>query len=85
MGDTDMLVTKEDVTMKYRGYGEITIPKGTRLTNNTAMGVDKNYNFVADLSWIPTYNDGTVRSGLIHDADYYGINIPKHLTEEVGT
>jgi hypothetical protein len=79
-----MLVTKEEITMEYREYGEITIPKGTRLTNHTATGIDMNYNFVADLSWIPTYEDGTKNYSLTHDADYYGINIPRHLIEEVG-
>ena len=75
---------KHDVTMNFRDYGEITIPKGTRVTNNTACGVDPNYNFVADLSWIPLHDDGkTKQYGLIHDATYYGINIDKKHIEEV--
>ena len=71
-----MHVTSQDVKMKFRDYGEITIPKGTRLTHQTALGVDKNYNFVSDLSWILPYADGTKQHGLIHDAIHYGINIP---------
>jgi len=77
-----MLQTNQDVTMTYREYGEITIPKGTRLTHNTAMGKDLNYNFVDDLSWIPLV-DGIKQFGLIHDATYYGINIPKEFVEDI--
>jgi hypothetical protein len=78
-----MLVTKQEIKMKYRDYGRITIPKGTRITHRTALGIDPNYNFIDDLSWIPLHDDGkTKQFGLIHDATYYGINIPKELLEE---
>ena len=35
------LVTKEDVTVNFRNYGEIVVPKGTLLTNKTADGEDE--------------------------------------------
>lgn len=67
--------TKCDVTINFRDFGNITIPKGVDLTNNTACGVDKNYHFVKDLTWIKT-NYPTIDRVLLHDATYYGINIP---------
>jgi len=77
-----MLRTTQDITINFRGHGEITIPKGTRCTHMTACGFDENVNFVDDLSWIPTYPNGMKRQGLIHDARYYGIMIPAELVEE---
>lgn len=67
--------TKQDVTINFRGFGEITIPKDTRCTNMTACGIDKNYHFVSDLSWIKT-NYPNIGRVLLHDAVFYGINIP---------
>jgi hypothetical protein len=58
-------------------YGKITVPKGTEVTNQTASGIDKNYHFVSDLSWVEPYPDGTPQYGLLHDLFYYGINVPK--------
>jgi hypothetical protein len=78
-----MLVTKEEIKMEYRGYGEICIPKGTRITHETAMGTDKAYNFVDDFTWIPPYADGLCQYGLVSDATVYGIDIPANLVEEV--
>jgi len=69
--------------MLYRGHGVITVPKGTLLTHHTACGFNSDYNFVADLSWIPAHEDGTPQHGLIHDAKYYGINIPPQYTTGV--
>lgn len=74
--------TREEVTMEYRDHGKITIPKGTHVTHMTACGIDKNYHFVDDLSWIPLHDNGVRQYGLIHDATHYGINIPKELVEE---
>lgn len=70
--------TKQDVTLKFRDYGSITIPKGTGLTHQTANGVDKNYHFVNDFNWIRT-NYPTIDRVLLHDAMYYGIDIPKEF------
>ena len=33
----------------------VTIPKGTRVTNRTALGIDKNYHFVDSLEGIESY------------------------------
>ena len=62
------------------GYGRIVIPKGTKLTHQTAMGIDKEYHFVEDLSWIkrdyPEYEHV-----LIHDFKYYNYNVPKEYVD----
>lgn len=75
-----MLKTNQDVSIEFMQYGKITIPKGTRLTNKTAMGIDAKYNFVDDLDWIDEkYPD--ISEILKHDAFYYGINIPVEYVE----
>ena len=74
--------TKQDVTINFMGYGEIVVPKGTRVTNQTACGYDEKYNFVDDLRWIKK-NYSTIDRILLHDAYYHGIDIPKEFIEEV--
>jgi len=76
--------TNQDYTVEnFRGvYPPITVPKGTRLTHQTAMGIDKNYHFVSDMSWI-TKNYPTIAKVLIHDVTYYGINVPKEFVTEL--
>jgi hypothetical protein len=71
--------TNKAIKMEFKGYN-IEIPKGTRITHQTAMGIDTNYHFVSNLSWIPLVN-GVKQFGLIHDATYYGININKKDVE----
>lgn len=73
-----MLVTSKEIKMNFRGY-DIIIPKGTRTTHQTAIGIDEKYNFIDDFSWIPSG-----QSLLKHDAVHYGIDIPaKHLKEQL--
>ena len=67
--------TIKDYTTDFMHYGEITVPAGTTTTNKTAMGIDKNYNFVADLSWVKNkYPE--IANILTHDLTYHGIDIP---------
>lgn len=76
-----MKKTTQDISMNFRGH-EITIPAGTEITNKTAVGIDENYNFVADLGWIKPLNingEEVKNYTLIHDATYYGINVPKEF------
>ena len=72
--------TNQDVKINFRHYGDITVPKGTRLTHQTAMGIDKKYHFVDEFGWIkkdyPDYG-----SILLHDAEHYGINIPEEFVD----
>lgn len=72
--------TNQNVTIKFRDYGDITVPKGTRLTHQTACGIDNNYHFVEDLDWIDT-NYPKINKVLRHDAFYYGIDIPKEFVQ----
>lgn len=72
--------TKQDVTIKFRDYGEITIPKGTKTTNQTACGINNKYNFVNEFDWIKTKYPKIDRF-LRHDAIFYGINIPAEFIQ----
>lgn len=72
--------TNQDVTMEFKRYGEITIPKGTRLTHETANGYDINYHFVNEFAWIDE-NYPEIANIMTHDAIYYGINIPKEFVD----
>jgi len=51
----------------------VTIPKGTSVTNQTALGIDKNYHFVNDFSKIDKC--------FHHDLNYYGANVPKEFID----
>jgi hypothetical protein len=73
------MVTSKDYTTKFKNYGEITVPKGTKVTHWTANGYDENYHFVEDLSWVKKYDDGSLQYGLLHDLTYYGLNVPKEF------
>jgi hypothetical protein len=68
--------TNQNVTINFRNYGEITIPKGTLLTNKTAMGISTEHHFVDEFDWIPD-DQKILRS----DAIYYGIDIPKEYVQ----
>lgn len=76
-------VTANSVTVNFRNYGKITIPKGVLVTNETAMGIDDRYNFVDEFDWIDT-NYPQIARLLKMDAQNYGINIPKEhiVTQE---
>ena len=63
-------------------YPPITVPKGTKLTHQTAMGIDKNYHFVNEYGWIKR-DYPEIAGILIHDVVYYGINIPKEFVTEL--
>ncbi len=68
--------TKKDFTVEFMGYGQITVPAGTETTNQTAMGIDLNYNFVNEYGWIKN-NYPEISNILLHDVKYHGINVPK--------
>lgn len=73
--------TTQDVTVNFREYGEITVPKGTRLTHKTASGIDKNYHFVDDFVWIAQNYPQYHKMQLLHDATHYGIDVPKQFVD----
>ena len=76
-------VTAKSVTVNFRNYGKITIPKGVLVTNETAMGIDDRYNFVDEFDWIDT-NYPQIARLLKMDAQNYGIDIPQEyiITQE---
>ena len=76
-----MTRTAREYTTQYRDHGSVTVPAGTRTTHNTACGIDENYNFVDNFTWVKPYPDGTLRHGLIHDLTYYGLNVPPDYLE----
>jgi len=47
--------TNKDYTTEFMHYGQITVPKGTMVTNMTACGIDKNYHFVNEYGWVKLY------------------------------
>jgi len=69
--------TNQDYTIEnFRGiYPPITVPKGTRLTHQTAMGIDESYHFVNEFGWIDR-DYPEIKQLLKHDVVYSGINIP---------
>ena len=73
--------TKQDYTVSFMDYGEITVPKGTQTTHQTACGIDENYNFVNEFDWIKK-NYPAISNILKHDAVFHGINIPKEFIEQ---
>lgn len=76
--------TNSDYTVHYKccniDYGMITVPKGTPVTNQTALGIDKNYHFVNSYGWVKS-NYPEVASILIHDLQHYGLNVPKEFID----
>jgi len=77
-----MLKTSIELVMDFKDHGKITIPKGTSVTHQTALGNDPEYNFINDFSWM-VYPDGKKKHSLIHDAKYYGIDVPESCVEDV--
>lgn len=76
-------VTANSVTVNFRHYGEIVVPKEVIVTNETAMGIDDKYNFVDEFDWIDT-NYPQIARLLEMDAQNYGIDIPQEyiITQE---
>ena len=68
--------TIKPYTIPFMNYGTITVPAGTRVTNQTAMGKDENYCFVDEFRWVDE-NYPDISSILKHDLTYYGLNVPK--------
>lgn len=77
--------TNADYTTHYKvansDYGQITVPKGTRVTHQTALGIDKNYHFVDEYGWIKE-NYPRMSYSLMHDVTHYGINVPVEFVDK---
>ena len=74
---------KKAYTVNFREYGLITVPKGTKTTNQTAMGLDLDYNFVNEFEWVEPHDNGIKQYGLLMDLKNYGLNVPKEYLEEI--
>jgi len=72
--------TNKDYTIEFMHYGEITVPKGTRVSNMTACGIDKNYHFVSEYGWAKK-NYPEIDRILIHDLYYQGLDVPKEYVD----
>ena len=66
--------TNKEVTVNFREYGEITVPKGTRVSNMTACGPDDKYLFVCEYGWIKEKYP-KIASILKWDAEHEGIRL----------
>lgn len=73
--------TIKDYTVTFKGY-EITVPKGSTVSNHTACGDDDNYRFWLDFGKVAEEITGFKTSILSHDLTYRGINVPKEYCEE---
>ena len=76
-----MLKTTKDYTLSFRHYGTITVPAGTVVTHQTAIGYDENYNFVDEFSWVDA-NYPDFANILKMDIKNYGINIPAGIVTD---
>lgn len=72
--------TIKDYTTKFKDFGIVTVPKGTKVTNNTAMGHDINYHFVNSFDWVDQ-NYKSVANILKMDLQSYGLNVPKEYVK----
>lgn len=62
-------------------YGLITVPAGTRLTHETAMGIDEKVHFVDAFGWIDT-NYPDIANILKMDVSTYGIDVPVEYVDK---
>lgn len=67
--------TSKSYTTEFRNYGTVTVPAGTKVSHQTAMGLDTRYNFVDEFGWVKkSYPD--YYELLIMDLKQYGLNVP---------
>lgn len=78
-------VTNKDIKGAWFEHPEMTIPKGTRVTDVAADGckLTAGWYFIDDLSWVPKWPDGTKMSGFLHDATYRGITVDARDVEDL--
>lgn len=66
--------------INFKGW-EITVPVGSTVSNETALGFDDNYRFWRDFGPVVRELTGYSNSILAHDLTYYGLNIPAEFCE----
>lgn len=74
--------TIKDYTVKdLFGYGPVTVPAGSLVSNHTACGNDDGYRFWQDFREAAMNVSGFKDSLLHHDLTHYGLNIPAEYCE----
>lgn len=76
------MITSKNYTVKFKDYGEITVPKGTRVSSKTATGYDPKYNFVDQFEWVHELYP-TVSNILKSDLETYGLNVPEEYLYKI--
>ena len=76
------MITSKNYTVKFKDYGEITVPKGTRVSSETAIGYDPKYNFVAEFRWVDK-SYPTVSNILKRDLETYGLDVPEEYLYKI--
>lgn len=71
-------VLKENYTVNFGGYGEITVPQGTETGYKMVLGDQTGHQFIWELDWIDKYYP-QIASNLKSDVDKYGIRIPEDM------
>jgi len=72
--------TVKPYPVKYKGW-DLTVPEGSTVSNQTAMGLDDSYRFwVGWRKQIATLT-GFDNSILAHDLTHYGLNVPAEFCE----
>jgi hypothetical protein len=72
--------TIKEFKTNYKGY-DLVIPKGSTVTNQTALGPDDNYHFWnVSLEYVEKIT-GVKNSILLFDLAHYGLNIPAEFCE----
>ena len=62
------------------GY-DLEVPVGCIVSNRTACGPDDNYRFLTNCNSIALEAAGINHGCLLHDLNYYGLNIPAEYCE----
>jgi hypothetical protein len=72
--------TNKDYTTPFKHYGLITVPAGTKVTHQTACGLDEKIHFVNEYNWIDK-NYPDFANILKMDVSSYGIDVPKEFID----
>lgn len=76
-----MAKTNKDYKTTFLVFGEITVPKGTRVSSMTAQGIDLNYNFVDEYAWVYHQYPGLANT-MVFELRHRGLDIPKEFVTD---
>lgn len=72
--------TIKEYSTEFKGWN-ITVPKGSIVSNMTACGPDDNYHFWVDFEKAAEKITGYKHNILYHDLKFYGLDIPAEYCE----